>query len=70
MPDGDTGPELHRTQSRADGLELAWWRCGAKDTGVGTLLLVHGAASNHTRWSEYMEQSALGASWRLEEHLV
>jgi pimeloyl-ACP methyl ester carboxylesterase len=29
------------------------------------LLLVHGGASNHTRWSEFTDQTRLAAGWHL-----
>jgi pimeloyl-ACP methyl ester carboxylesterase len=43
-----------------DGIELRYWihRCGTAPAPV--VLLIHGAASNHTRWSEFTRRTALG----------
>lgn len=47
-----------------DGVTLGYrlWRAPAHPRRQ-TLVLLHGLASNHTRWSEFTEQTALKASW-------
>lgn len=57
--------ENHRTLIASDGTQLAYWVEAAKDDGERTLLLLHGAASNHTRWSEFVERTELTASWNV-----
>lgn len=54
-----------RTAVAADGTNLAYWVAGAAGAGERTLLLLHGGASNHTRWSEYVSQTRLASSWRI-----
>ncbi len=46
----------------SDGAELAYrlWRSAAEPAPL--LLLLHGAASNHTRWSEFLEATSLKSS--------
>lgn len=46
----------------SDGSRLSYhlWRCPAPKH---LLVLVHGMASNHSRWSEFLEQTALKNSW-------
>lgn len=47
----------------SDGVDLTYWVRRAA-TGEGRLLvLLHGAASNHTRWSEFVERTSLTESW-------
>ena len=43
----------------ADGTKLYYWvqRCGIKSAPA--VLLIHGAASNHTRWSEFTRSTSL-----------
>ena len=42
---------------------VAWWRRG---TGAsGTVLLVHGLASNASRWAEFAQASRLPPDWAL-----
>lgn len=54
-----------RRLTAADGVELAYWvHRPAEETGR-VLLLLHGAASNHTRWSELIERTSLKASWNI-----
>lgn len=47
-----------------DGVTLAYrrWRAPSNPNRQ-TLVLLHGLASNHTRWSEFTEQTALRADW-------
>jgi pimeloyl-ACP methyl ester carboxylesterase len=51
--------------SSTDGFELAYWLRRAAEGGDRYLLLVHGGASNHTRWSEFAERTRLAAAWHL-----
>ncbi len=52
-----------RSLTTADGTTLGYrlWRQGA--TPRRTIVLLHGMASNMTRWSEFMEQTSLKESW-------
>lgn len=54
---------LH-TLITADGATLAYrhWRAPATAPALPPLVLLHGAASNLTRWSEFTEQTALRAT--------
>jgi len=63
-----------RTTSSTDGFELAYWFRRAElaywfrraeEANDRFLLLVHGGASNHTRWSEFAGQTRLAAAWHL-----
>lgn len=54
-----------RATSTVDGLELAYWLQPAESKSGRYLLLVHGAASNHTRWSELVENTTLTATWNV-----
>jgi pimeloyl-ACP methyl ester carboxylesterase len=46
-----------------EGVPVAWWRQG---TGrAGTVLLVHGLASNASRWAEFAQASTLPPDWAL-----
>ncbi len=63
----------------SDGAKIAYWTSGPRRPGRGrpdqrgpdrgpsdrALLLLHGAASNHTRWSELVENTSLKARWRI-----
>jgi pimeloyl-ACP methyl ester carboxylesterase len=59
----DTIPKA--TRSTTDGLTLAYWLRPADSPGGRFLLLIHGAASNHTRWSELVEHTALVRDWNV-----
>ncbi len=52
-----------RTLPTADGTTLGYrlWRQGA--TPRRTIVLLHGMASNMTRWSEFIEQTTLKENW-------
>lgn len=52
-----------RTLLASDGVRLAYRLWEAGGPGRGLLLLLHGAASNHTRWSELVEKTRLKESW-------
>ncbi len=54
----DTG----KTFTAADGVRIAY-RLLRPGTPRRTLLLLHGLASNHTRWSEFAATTGLAAGW-------
>lgn len=54
-----------RATSSVDGFELAYWVRRGGEASDRYLLLVHGGASNHTRWSEFVEQTRLSGAWSL-----
>ena len=54
-----------RTAASSDGFELAYWVRRAAEAGDRFLVLVHGGASNHTRWSEFTDQTRLAGAWHL-----
>jgi len=56
-------PERAHTLTTADGATLAYRRthCGAATPGV-PLVFIHGAASNMTRWSEFVQLTTLRAT--------
>jgi len=43
----------------ADGSELCYWNRRCKSGPSPAVLLIHGAASNHTRWSEFTRRTTL-----------
>lgn len=55
--------ETPRTQAMSDGTVIHYrlWRSGARSASV--LVLIHGMASNLTRWSEFVEFTRLKESW-------
>ena len=46
-----------------DGFDLVYWLRAADRSPDGLLLLLHGGASNHTRWSEFVDETRLSSSW-------
>jgi pimeloyl-ACP methyl ester carboxylesterase len=58
-------PVSKSTRSKTDGLELAYWLRHADSRGDRFLLLIHGAASNHTRWSEFVDNTTLTGAWNV-----
>jgi len=54
-----------RTLVASDGTRLSYWLRRSGAPGSGLLLLLHGAASNHTRWSELVETTRLRRIWDL-----
>ncbi|NND83478.1 MAG: alpha/beta hydrolase [Gammaproteobacteria bacterium] len=54
-----------QTTSRTDGEDLAYWVQHAPDPQAPWLVVLHGGASNHTRWSEYVDNSSLAACWNI-----
>jgi len=67
LPEGrlTIDPVSKHTPSTTDGLELAYWLRRADSQGDRFLLLIHGAASNHTRWSELVENTTLTGTWNV-----
>ena len=55
--------EAARRLETADGTRLAYWLWQAGPERRRLLVLIHGAASNHTRWSEFLEHTKLKESW-------
>lgn len=53
-----------RTLRAADGAELAY-RLRRADAPRGTIVLIHGLASNLTRWSEFVSTTRLAPTWNL-----
>ena len=53
-----------RTVAATDGARIVYARSGAP-AAKRALLLIHGVASNMSRWSEFAGQTALGDSWAL-----
>jgi pimeloyl-ACP methyl ester carboxylesterase len=56
--------DIARTLSTTDGVTLAYrlWRPGPPRR---LIVLVHGLASNHTRWTEFVRTTRLSQSWDL-----
>ena len=55
------GIEQPRSLARPDGVRLSYRRTAARSsTGKAPAVLLHGLASNLTRWSEFIEHTALG----------
>lgn len=47
-----------------DGARLSYWL--SRPAGAErSLIMIHGAASNHTRWSEFVSHTTLAADWNL-----
>lgn len=57
--------ELKRRFITPDGTRLTYWLRYSDTASDRLLLLLHGAASNHTRWSEFVERTRLGNNWNL-----
>ena len=47
-----------------DGARLSYWLSRVKGA-KRTLVMLHGVASNHTRWSEFVSSTALTSNWNL-----
>jgi len=56
--------DSEKTVRIADGARIAY-RAWRPDAPRGALVLLHGVASNSTRWSEFTAHSALRADWAL-----
>jgi len=61
--------EAARSLLTRDGVRLAYWLTPARERAAASprraVLLLHGMASNHTRWSEFCARTRLSASWDL-----
>jgi len=49
----------------ADGVELCYWIHRCRNEPSPAVLLIHGAASNHTRWSEFIRCTTLSSGYDL-----
>lgn len=58
------GEQVRRLQA-ADGVRLGYRLSRAGGPGRPVLVMVHGLASNLTRWSEFVAQTRLGSQWDL-----
>jgi len=56
--------ERFRVLTTHDGAEISY-RIARGETPRRVMVLIHGMASNMTRWSEFVEQTSLGDSWDL-----
>jgi esterase len=63
QPDGSPDDEM-RFLRTCDGARIAYW-VSTPTSLQGALVLLHGAASNHTRWSEFCRITALRENWAL-----
>jgi len=54
--------EIEQTLVRDDGVRITFWQHRAP-TSQGVLLFIHGVASNHTRFSEFLNNTVLTHSW-------
>ena len=52
-------PENQRSLRRPDGVDIAYRVSPARDPTFPTVVLLHGMASNLTRWSEFVEHTTL-----------
>jgi pimeloyl-ACP methyl ester carboxylesterase len=60
---GVDNTEIEHILAAPDGTRLAYWLRRADAASDRLLLLLHGAASNHTRWSEFVERTWLVGTW-------
>ena len=58
------GEQVRRLQA-ADGVRLGYRLSRGGGPGRPVLVMIHGLASNLTRWSEFVAQTGLGARWDL-----
>lgn len=54
--------ETKQTLVRNDGVRIAYWQHRAPNAR-GVLLFIHGVASNHTRFSEFLKHTELTGDW-------
>ena len=57
--------ETRRVLTASDGVNLVYRLSRRDRSGRRVLLLLHGANSNHTRWSELVETTALAERWSI-----
>lgn len=55
--------ETIHTYTAADGVKLHYRLSKSERTSRGTIVLLHGMASNLTRWSEFLEHTSLKSDW-------
>ena len=48
------------------GSKLSWSLYPAKENALGTVVFLHGIASNGSRWEEFSEKSFLHAHWNIQ----
>jgi pimeloyl-ACP methyl ester carboxylesterase len=53
-----------RAYRASDGVEIAYWFHSVQ-APRGLLIFLHGAASNHTRWDEFLHATALTGEWNV-----
>lgn len=51
--------------SSKDGQSICYWVSRTEPANNRFLILIHGGASNHSRWSEYVENSRLTSDWNI-----
>ena len=54
--------DIRQTLVHVDGVRIAYWQHRAPEAR-GVLLFIHGVASNHTRFSEFLKHTALIHTW-------
>lgn len=57
--------ETGRNLVSSDGTNLAYWLTRVDGADNRLIVFLHGGASNHTRWSEFVEHTRLAESWNL-----
>ncbi|MBI3776587.1 MAG: alpha/beta hydrolase [Gammaproteobacteria bacterium] len=57
-----TFQDVKHTLIRNDGARISYWQHQAPESR-GVLLFIHGVASNHTRFSEFLQHTELTRSW-------
>jgi esterase len=61
-PGKRTSMETSKTHVMADGAAI-YYAISRTDRALGTIVLLHGMASNLTRWSEFVEHTVLKKKW-------
>ena len=56
---------MERSITAPDGCTLSYWLRRTSDQPAPVILMIHGAASNHTRWSEFVDSTRLAETWDL-----
>ena len=56
---------MERGITTSNGCQLSYWLRRAQNQPAPTILMIHGAASNHTRWSEFVDATSLAIDWDL-----
>ena len=65
MPSPAESPREEPRRLKLDGGMLAWWRSVPSGGERGTVVLIHGLASNASRFAEFAEQTTLAPAWRV-----